>query len=224
MLRKLTILAGLAILLCTGASLAARPYIGGFLTEMGHTLPAASFTNGLVFTAAVLVLSLIGIVPGALLGMAGGAIFGTVMGTLYSGAGILLGALCAFLICRSALRPLITAWLHHRGWLERVDKALIADGWRMVALLRISPIMPFSITSYALSLSGISKRDYMLGTLAALPPLLGYVALGTLGSLGAESQKGPVHFIHFALSAFGVTATFILVWHMVRLLRRVGAA
>ncbi|MDE1906016.1 MAG: TVP38/TMEM64 family protein [Rhodospirillales bacterium] len=191
---------------------------------MAHRLPTASFTNGVIFTAAVLVLSLIGIVPGALLGVAGGAIFGTIMGTIYSGAGILLGAFCAFLICRSALRPRITAWLRHHGWLERMDKALIADGWRMVALLRVSPIMPFSITSYALSLSGISKRDYMLGTLAAIPPLLGYVALGALGGLSFESRKEPAQFIHFALTAFGVAATFILVWHMIRLLRRVGTA
>ncbi len=223
MRRRLSILAGLAILLCTGASLAARPYIGSLLADMTHRLPAASFTNGLMFTAAVLVLSLIGIVPGALLGVAGGAIFGTVMGTLYSGAGILLGAFSAFLICRSALRPRITAWLRHHGWLERMDKALTTDGWRMVALLRVSPIMPFSITSYALSLSGISQRDYMLGTLAAIPPLLGYVALGALGGMSFEHQKGPAQSIHFALTGFGVAATFILVWHMVRLLRRVGA-
>lgn len=224
MIRRFPILIGLAILAYAGACLIARPYIGSFLEDMGHKLPAASFTNGLAFTAAVLVLSLIGIVPGALLGMAGGAIFGIAMGSIYSTAGILLGAFSAFLICRSAFRPHITAWLRHCGWLARMDKALTADGWRMVALLRVSPIMPFSITSYALSLSGISARDYMLGTLAALPPLLGYVFLGTLGGVSFESQKGPAQFIHLALSAFGVAATFILVWHLTRLLRRIKTA
>ena len=38
--------------------------------------------------------------------------------------------------------------------------------------------MPFVATSYLLGLSAISLRDYMLGTLAALPALLGYVSLG----------------------------------------------
>jgi hypothetical protein len=39
--------------------------------------------------------------------------------------------------------------------------------------------MPFVATSYLLGLSAISLRDYMLGTLAALPALLGYVSLGS---------------------------------------------
>ena len=36
--------------------------------------------------------------------------------------------------------------------------------------------MPFVATSYLLGLSAISLRDYMLGILAALPALLGYVS------------------------------------------------
>jgi uncharacterized membrane protein YdjX (TVP38/TMEM64 family) len=104
--------------------------------------------------------------------------------------------------------------------LARLDGAIAADGWRLVALLRVSPVMPFSLTSYALGFSGITLRDYMLGTLASLPALLGYVAIGALGGWGAGLSHGPQHGIHLALLALGTVATLGLVLHLSRLLRR----
>jgi len=47
--------------------------------------------------------------------------------------------------------------------------------------------MPFVATSYLLGLSAISLRDYMLGILAALPALLGYVSLGP----GCRPRRAP---------------------------------
>jgi hypothetical protein len=44
--------------------------------------------------------------------------------------------------------------------------------------LQATPLMSFVSNSYLLDLSAINLRDYPLGTLAALPALLGYVSLG----------------------------------------------
>ena len=55
-------------------------------------------------------------------------------------------------------------------------------------LLRASPLTPFVATSYLLGLSAISVRDYMLGTLAALPALLGYVSLGAFARAGLSAS------------------------------------
>jgi hypothetical protein len=55
--------------------------------------------------------------------------------------------------------------------------------------------MPFVATSDLLGLSAISLRDYMLGTLAALPALLGYVSLGAFAGAGLSASTGaPRHF------------------------------
>jgi hypothetical protein len=43
--------------------------------------------------------------------------------------------------------------------------------------LQASPLMPLVSISYFLDLSAINLRDYLLGTLAALSALLGYVSL-----------------------------------------------
>jgi uncharacterized membrane protein YdjX (TVP38/TMEM64 family) len=50
--------------------------------------------------------------------------------------------------------------------------------------------MPFVATGYLLGLSAISLRDYMLGILAALPALLGYVSLGAFSRAGVSASTG----------------------------------
>ena len=65
-----------------------------------------------------------------------------------------------------------------------MEQALARDGWKLVCLIRISPVMPFAVTSYALGLSSVRFRAYVLGTLASLPPLLAYVLAGRLAGLG----------------------------------------
>ena len=73
----------------------------------------------------------------------------------------------------------------------------------MVTLLRISPVMPFALTSYGLGLTRISQRDFLAGTLASLPSLAGYVALGALGKEGLRLEdaglvNGGVKVVHWA--------------------------
>jgi hypothetical protein len=48
---------------------------------------------------------------------------------------------------------------------------LARDGWKLVSLLLLSRIMPFSATSLALGLYPSGQRDDTRGTLASLPAL-----------------------------------------------------
>jgi uncharacterized membrane protein YdjX (TVP38/TMEM64 family) len=64
-----------------------------------------------------------------------------------------------------------------RSQLRNLDAALGRDGWRWFACCA-SPLTPLVATRFPLGLSAVSLRDYMLGALAALPALLGYVSLG----------------------------------------------
>jgi uncharacterized membrane protein YdjX (TVP38/TMEM64 family) len=218
--RPLVLLAGLA-LLSLAASFLAGPRIAGAVVAGTAELRQAGIAGLAVFTAACFLFALAGLVPGALLGLAAGAIFGLVDGFTAAAIGVLAGAGAAFGLSRSYLRPLITALLARSGALARLDLVLSSDGWRLVALLRVSPVMPFSLTSYALGLSGIGFQDYLLGTLASLPALFGYAALGALGGYGARLQPGTSRDIHGALLALGAAATLALILHLSRLLGRV---
>ena len=221
-------LAGLA-LLSLAASLLGGKHLAGLALGWAGALRDAGPAGLAAFAAACFIAALAGIVPGALLGLASGAVFGLAGGFAAASAGIFAGAWAAFGLSRSYLRPLIAAWLIRSGALARLDNAVSAEDWRLVALLRVSPVMPFSLTSYALGLSGIGPRAYLLGTLASLPALLGYVALGAfggdgarcaLGGYGARLHSGALHDIHLALLALGAAATLALTLHLSRLLGR----
>lgn len=50
-----------------------------------------------------------------------------------------------------------------RGRLRRLDKRLEGAGFKVVAILRMLPIMPFTTLSYTAGMSRITWRDFALG-------------------------------------------------------------
>ncbi len=217
---KIAAALGLALLLSLGASLLAGHQLVALVAAQASALHDSGLA-GLAFIAVAFFLAaLVGFIPGALLGLAAGAIFGLQQGFCASAIGSIVGAAAAFGLSRSFLRPFIAAALTRHGVLARLDGMLGAEGWRLVALLRVSPVMPFSLASYALGLSRIGLADYLLGTLASLPALFGYVALGALGGYGARLHGGVGYNIHLALLGLGAAATLALIVHLSRLLGR----
>lgn len=213
----------LVVALSLGASVLAGPRVAGAVVAGADDLRALGPLGLVLFGGAAFVFALVGIVPGGLLGVAAGVIFGVAAGFAASAAGIMAGAVAAFALARGMARPWAQALLRRGGFLARLDGSISAEGWRLVALLRVSPVMPFCLTSYALGFSGVSLRHYMLGTLASLPALLGYVVIGALGGWGASLPAGPERWLHTALLLFGAVATLALAWYLGRLLARVLA-
>jgi uncharacterized membrane protein YdjX (TVP38/TMEM64 family) len=134
------------------------------------------------------------------------------------------GAVLAFFLCRSLFRPMVERAISTRPRLRNLDALIAQDGWRLVCLLRISPVMPFSVTSYMLGLSSIDLRGYAIGTLASLPALCGYVFIGTLADAGLSAwttDAGPLRWI---LLGTGGVATLVLTARLGQIVRRLGFA
>jgi uncharacterized membrane protein YdjX (TVP38/TMEM64 family) len=96
-----------------------------------------------------------------------------------------------------------------RSQLRNLDAALGRDGWRWFACCA-SPLTPLVATRFPLGLSAVSLRDYMLGALAALPALLGYVSLGASARAGLLAARP----FQWALLAAGFAATVLAVAHV----------
>ena len=179
-----------------------------------------------VFMLAQALVAMVGLVPASLLGIAAGGVYGVWLGFLLAAAGTLTGGWISFTLARSLLRPWVERMLARRGpsRLVQLDAAVTRDGWRFVCLLRVSPVMPFAITSYALGLTEISGRDYLLGTLASLPALAGYVCVGALAQYGLLTANGTRQMGSFGwmLLLLGVAATGLLIFRSGMLLSRSG--
>jgi uncharacterized membrane protein YdjX (TVP38/TMEM64 family) len=164
-----------------------------------------------------------GVLPASLLGIAAGAVYGLVPGFLLAAVSTLAGAVLAFLISRSAFRPAVEGLCARRPRLRNLDALIAQDGWKLVCLLRVNPVMPFSATSYVLGLSSIGMGEYLVGTLASLPALLGYVFLGTLAdaSLSAlATGAGPFRWV--VIGVDGIT-TLALTIHLGSIVARLGS-
>jgi len=180
--------------------------------ELVHGLRGTGPTGAAIFAGSVAVIALSGIFPMSAVAVAAGAIFGLLIGFVLSALSAMAGAVIAFFLSRSALRPIVEDLT--AGWqrLRDFDSQIGRNGWELVCLLRISPIMPFSATSFMLGLSSISLRDYCIGTLASLPAMFGYVLIGVLADAGLTSWErgaGQLQWILLGIGGLAVAATTV---------------
>ncbi len=217
--------------------LAAGLIATGVLAGHSPALLMARMENGLqavrdlgaagrvLFALVQLLVAVSGVLPASMLGVAAGVLYGLPVGFAVSGVSTLAGAVLAFALSRSVLRPAVARVLAKRSRLRALDGMIARDGWRMACLLRVSPVMPFAATSYALGLSSIGLRDYALGTLAAMPALFGYVLLGTLAGSGmAWSSPSPLGGWMLAVGAAATLALTLRVGQLIARVVRPGTA
>jgi uncharacterized membrane protein YdjX (TVP38/TMEM64 family) len=161
---------------------------------------------GPVVFCVVYAVATVGLLPGTVLSLAAGAKWGAVEGLIYVIIASNLGANLAFGLGRSLLRPWIVRLIAGRPGLAVVEQAVVAEGWKVVFLLRLSPVVPFNILNYALSLTGVRWREYALATLAGmLPGTVMIVNLGAAIQAAVRPQgRSP---LEWALLVGGLAAT-----------------
>ncbi len=164
--------------------------------QAGHYVPAVALWveelgiwGPLAFIAAYAA-AVVAFVPGSLLTLAGGAIFGLGWGTVYVFAAAVLGSSTAFLISRYLARDLVERRFSDNPRFSALDRAIGHEGLKIMFLLRLSPAFPFSFMNYALGLTGIRFRDYLLASVGMLPGTVLYVYYGKLAGDVAELASG----------------------------------
>lgn len=187
-------------------------------------MQAAMATSLLAFGVGQVIVAASGILPASLIAIMAGASFGFVWGLGLSAASTMLGGWLAFLLSRSVLRPLIERLMRRHAAMRRLDRGMTQEGWRLVMLLRVSPVMPFAMTSYGLGLTQISQRDFLLGTLASLPALIGYVAVGVMGRKGLSLADGQGSGWHWLLMLGGIAIVFYALSRLRRAMESVASA
>jgi uncharacterized membrane protein YdjX (TVP38/TMEM64 family) len=173
---------------------------------------------GLVYVILVLLL-----VPGSALGLAAGALFGPLLGTVVVSLASTTAAALAFLISRYLARDRVARVLARSARLGAIDRAVSEGGWKIVALLRLSPAVPFTLQNYLYGLTGIHFWPYVLTSwLTMLPGTFLYVYLGHAGRVGLEAaagarQRSPAE---WAFLGLGLVATVAVTVYVTRLARK----
>lgn len=119
-------------------------------------------------------------VPGSVLTLGGGAIFGWWWGTVYVFAASTLGATFAFLIGRYLCRDRVVKYMETHPKFKALDRAVHQEGLKIVFLTRLCPLFPFNLLNYALGITRVSLKDYVLGSSGMIPGTVMYVYSGSL--------------------------------------------
>lgn len=212
--------------LVIGAVLVALVAVG---RQVGGAIPTfASYIAGLgalgpvVFIAGY-ALATVAFVPGSLLTLAAGAIFGLPTGVALVFVGATLGGTLAFLVARYLARGAVERRLAGNARFAAVDRAIGGDGRRIVFLLRLSPAFPFTLLNYALGLTRVRLRDYVVASAGMLPGTVLFVYYGKLAGDVAALAGGvqaPRTTSYYVLLGAGLVATLLVTTLVTRLARR----
>ena len=148
---------------------------------------------GPVAFAGLYALWAVAFLPGSALTLAGGAVFGLWTGTITVLFGATLGAALSFLIARYFARERVEKLAKSNHKFGAIDSAIEEGGWKIVAMLRLSPAMPFNLQNYLYGVTAIGFWPCVLTSMAAmLPGTFMYVYLGHLAgeSLAAATGGG----------------------------------
>ena len=148
--------------------------------------------HGSMLFLALYIAGVILMLPAMIMAMAAGAIFGILGGSILAWIGSCTGQVIAFIIGRYLLRAIVISTLHTQfpKW-TAIDRAMVTDGWKLVILLRLSPIAPWNILNYALSVTAVPLMAYTVASsLAILPYLVLFVYLGSMARSLADIFTG----------------------------------
>lgn len=143
---------------------------------------------GLVVFMGIYIIATILFLPGLILTIGAGVVFGIGWGFLGVSLGSTIGAGCAFLIGRHVARDKVSAALESKPKFAAIDRAVGEKGWKIVALLRLSPVVPFNLQNYFYGLTSIRFWPYLLASwIGMMPGTLLYVYLGAAGRVALEA-------------------------------------
>ncbi len=161
--------------------------------------------------------------PGFILTMGGGILFGLLKGTLFVSIGATIGAGAAFLLSRYVARNWVIKKFATDARFRAVDEAVAADGWKIVSLIRLSPVFPFIPMNFVFGLTNIPFWHFFLATwLSILPMTSLFVYLGTLlGDIAAlGTQPMAAGKTKWIVSGIGIVTTAITTVFISRIARK----
>lgn len=111
--------------------------------------------------------------PVPVLALAGGLSFGFVDGTIYTLIGAMVNSSLMFLLANILAKDMVSKYLEDKlpdKWWDRFQSADGKEGFLIVLICRLIPIMPYNVINYVAGLTKIRFSNYFLATLIGIFP------------------------------------------------------
>ncbi|CAF2161877.1 unnamed protein product [Brassica napus] len=212
---KGTILAGVLLIGSVGGFAGVgyvyRDQINTFLSQFSTLIEGYGPAGYALFIAILAI-------PALPLTMSAGLLFGSLVGTIIVSISGTMAASVAFLIARYFARERILKLVEGNKKFLAIDKAIGENGFRVVTLLRLSPLLPFSLGNYLYGLTSVKFVPYVFGSwLGMLPGSWAYVSAGAFGraiiqeesNVGLPGGNGQLLTLGLGLLVTALAATYV---------------
>ena len=202
---------GTALGVALAVAIALLAPVSDWLRALEGLLEREGLAQGLLVFGAVSVIGMLLLVPAWIFPIAAGAAFGFAWGLAAALAASTLAALAAFLVARYLIHERVGRAARRDKSFAAVDKAVKRDPFKVVALLRMTPVLPSALKSYFLGLTCVDAVAYAAASaLGMLPGLAVKVYLGHAGRY-AFSGGGPLRWALLALGLAAALAVTLLI-------------
>ena len=140
----------------------------------------------LIYIASVVLL-----IPASILTLGAGFVYGLGWGSLWVLLAANIAADLTFLLGRHIARNWIAHKMEASPKFKAIDEAVARDGWKIVALVRLAPVFPFALMSYAFGLTRVPFWSYALANLAMIPGTVMYIYFGSVARDLTEKVATP---------------------------------
>jgi uncharacterized membrane protein YdjX (TVP38/TMEM64 family) len=225
----------LVLLVILGCSIPAMPAVAQSLPiEVGFN-PQLLLKNSLAWIESlgsigaiafigIYIIATIAFLPAFILTLGAGVLFGLWLGSLYVFIGATLGSIAAFLVGRYLARDWVAKKIAGNDKFSAIDRAVGQAGLKIVLLTRLSPAFPFNLLNYAFGVTGVSAKDYIVGSIGMIPGTIMFVYIGSLaGSLaliGTDAQPPVNPTLQWTIRIVGLIATVAVTVYVTRLAKQ----
>jgi len=188
-------------------------WVKDFRSWIGGLGPLGGVLYGLAYVVGALLF-----VPGLVLTLAAGYAFGLGWGIVIVSLASTTAAGLAFLIARYLARARVEKLARRNSRFAALDKAVGRSGWKVVGLLRLSPLIPFSLSNYLYGLTAVRFLPYVVASwVGMLPATVLYVYLGAAGrSIGEEGERSPWEWVLLGAGLLATAAVTVLLTRLAK--------
>lgn len=139
--------------------------------------PLGALYFGVIYTIAEVLA-----IPAIPLTASAGYLFGVTTGTAIVLLSASIAASIGFILGRTFLRTYVERILEDKPEFKRIDRAIGQEGFKVILLLRLSPLFPFSLSNYLYGVTSVRFWPYFFGTMLGFAPgTIAYVYTGEIG-------------------------------------------
>ena len=185
-IRLVAVVIGVAGLVALFTLLPAASWLVTVVEWIRDQGPAGTALFAVAYVAVAVLL-----LPGSVLTIGAGFAYGPLWGLVLISPVSVLAATTAFLLGRTIARDWITRRLGQDPRFAAIDAAVGQSGFKIVLLLRLSPLFPFNVLNYTLGLTRVRLRDFVLASwIGMLPGTALYVYIGSLVTSASDLASG----------------------------------